>query len=348
MRNVTDNKTFWRTMKPFFSDKALGKNTITLVEGNDIISEDVEVANTLNSFFKNAVKHLGITIPSEYITDTSNVNDPIDNIIVKFSNRPSIININNNIEKSSFSFTEILVKDVDTIINDLDSKKACKSSIPVKLLKEYSSICSEPLTNLINRGLRTSTFYQNLKYADLTPVHKKDATTDKKNYRPISLLPAISKIFERVIVQQVGAYIDTILSPFLCGYRKGYNAQHALLSLLEKWRVTLDNKGYGGAVLMDLSKAFDTLNHDLLIAKLHAYGFDKKSLKLLKSYLTNRWQRTKVNTSFSSWTELLIGVPQGSVLGPLLFNLFINNFFFQIPKLIFAITLMIIPSTHVI
>ena len=89
-------------MKPFFSDKALGKNTITLVEGNDIISEDVEVANTLNSFFKNAVKHLGITIPSEYITDTFNVNDPIDNIIVKFSNHPSIININNNIEKSSF------------------------------------------------------------------------------------------------------------------------------------------------------------------------------------------------------------------------------------------------------
>ena len=107
----------------------------------------------------------------------------------------------------------------------------------MKLLKEYSSICSEPLTNLINRGLRTSTFYQNLKDADLTPVHKKDATTDKKNYRPISLLPVTSKIFERVIVQQVGAYIDTILNPFLCGYRKGYNAQHALLSLLEKWRV---------------------------------------------------------------------------------------------------------------
>ena len=124
-----------------------------MVEGNDIISEDVEVANTLNSFFEKAVKHLGITILSEYITDTSNVNEPIDNIIVKFSNHPSIININNNIEKSSFCFTEILVKDVDTIINDLDSKKACKSnSIPVKLLKEYSSICSEPLTNLINRG----------------------------------------------------------------------------------------------------------------------------------------------------------------------------------------------------
>ena len=105
------------------------------------------------------------------ILPTHNENEPIDNIIVKFSNHPSIININNNIKKSTFSFNEIL--------NALDSKKACKSnSIPVKLIKEYSSICNEPLKNLINRGLRT--FDQNLKYADLTPVHKKDDTTDKK------------------------------------------------------------------------------------------------------------------------------------------------------------------------
>ena len=123
-------------------------------------------------------------------------------------------------------------------------------------------------------------------------------------------------------------YVDNFLSPYLCGYRKGFSTQQALPSLIEKWQNIWDKKGYGGALLMDLSNAFDTLNHDLLIAKLHAYGFTKESLKLIKSYLTNHCQRTKVNTNSSSWTELLIGVQQESVLGSLLFNIYINDLFY--------------------
>ena len=91
--------------------------------------------------------------------------------------------------------------------------------------------------------------------------------------------------------------------------REKDSVQHALIALLEKLRLSLDNKGYGGTILMDLSKAFDTLNHDLLIAKLHAYGFIKKASFFFPSYLSNRWQRTKINSSYSSWTELLLGVP---------------------------------------
>ena len=103
--------------------------------------------------------------------------------------------------------------------------------------------------------------------------------------------------------KQITAYMDEHLSQYLCGYRKGFNAQHALIALIEKWKESLDNKGYAGAIFMDLSKAFDTINHQLLVAKLYAYGFEKGALTLILNYLSNRWQRTKINTSFSSWSE---------------------------------------------
>ena len=283
-------------------------------------------------FFKNAVKSLNVGIPNEYISKKSTVsNDPIDTIISTYSNHPSIKLINDNVIKGKFSFNLASLYDVKNIIAKLDVKKASLSSrIPSKFIKDYSDFCSKPLTDIINDGIENSYFDIGLKYADLTPVHKSEDTTNKKNYRNISLLPAISKIFERFLHTQIVTYMEEFLSPFLCGYRKGYSAQYALLAMLEKWRISLDNGGYGGGILMDLSKAFDTLDHNLLIAKLFAYGFEKDALRLVKSYLSDRWQRVKINTSYSSWFALLVGMPQGSILGPLIFNLYINDLFFTI------------------
>ena len=122
--------------------------------------------------------------------------------------------------------------------------------------------------------------------------------------------------------------MENFLSSYLCGYRKNFSTQQALLALIENWKKVLDNKGFAGTVLMNLSNAFNTINHDLLVTKLHAYGFSKDSLKLLYCYLKNRWYRTKINHKFSSWKEFSSGVRQGSDLRPLLLNVYLKDLFF--------------------
>ena len=126
----------------------------------------------------------------------------------------------------------------------------------------------ETLQQFFNQALSTGEFPSNLKNSDLTSVFKKKDLLNKENYRPVSVLPIILKVFEK-LENQINLHIKSFSSSFLCGYRKGFNSQHALISLIERCQKPLDNKGYGGEVLMDISKAFDTLNHNLLIAKLH-------------------------------------------------------------------------------
>ena len=159
-------------------------------------------------------------------------------------------------------------------------------------------------------------------------MHKKEDRNDKNNYRPVSILPSISKIFEKMLYTQIYKYIEKKLSKYQCGFRKNFSAQHSIIFMLEKWKKSLDKKFCCGTLLTDLSKAFDCLLHDLLIAKLHAYGFNYLSLKLIYSYLKNRLQRVKINSMYSSWSEILTGVPQGSILGPLLFNIYLIDLFF--------------------
>ena len=122
------------------------------------------------------------------------------------------------------------------------------------------------------------------------------------------------------------------LSNYLCGFRKGYSTQYCLIVMLERWEKALDKQHLAGALLTDLSKAFDCLNHELLIAKLEAYGFDYSSLALVYSYLSERKQRTKINNSFSKWVDITTGIPQGSILGPLLFNIYLNDIFFSVKE----------------
>ena len=174
----------------------------------------------------------------------------------------------------------------------------------------------------INFCIEDSIFPSDLKVADVTSTFKKKSKTSKDKYRPINILPNISKIYERCLCNQIQTYFDNLLPKYQCGFRKGFNAQHCLVSMVEKWKESVDSCGAFSALMTDLSKAFDCLHHELLIAKLDAYGFDIKSVKLIQQHLSNRKQRVKVGNAYSSWKEFFYGIPQGSILCPLIFNIF--------------------------
>ena len=139
--------------------------------------------------------------------------------------------------------------------------------------------------------------------ADVTPLHKKGKKDLKENYRLVSILPVFSKVFERSMFAQMSSFFDNFLSKQQCGFWKGYSTKQCLLALLEKWKRAADSGQMFGALLTDLSKAFDCLDHELLIAKLNAYGFSLPALKLVYDYLSNRKQRIKVNRTYSSCLE---------------------------------------------
>ena len=171
-------------------------------------------------------------------------------------------------------------------------------------------------------------------------MFKKESCNDKRNYRPVSILSNISEIHERPLYKQLETYFESILSQYQCGFRKGFSVLITLPPMIEKWRESLNAGVKFGALLTVLSKAFDCLRHDLHIAKLHAYGLDMSSLRLLHSSLTKRRQRVKINNTYRS--EILFGVPQGSILGPLLFNIFLCGLFLLYPTLVLRTMLMII------
>ena len=316
-KKISDNRTFWKEIKPYFNDEGGMSSKITLVKRDKIIHKDKEIAETMNKYFVNITKTL------KY-----NTND-IDILTSQFRDHASIKKIELSypeIVPDTFKFTLVSSEDVKKEVMNLNVKKSSPSkAIPATILKQSVHIYLPFLTNCINHSFVANKFPDELKLSEVVPFYEKLDPLKKENYRPVSLLPRVSKVFERIIYKQIMSNVTNLFSDYITGFRKSHGSQHSLVKMSENWKSALDKSESVYALFIDLSKAFDTINHDLLLAKLKAYGFSREALALMCSYLKNRKQKVVINNSASTIQTFIAGIPQGSIDGSLLFNLFVND-----------------------
>ena len=210
-----------------------------------------------------------------------------------------------------FTFNHITKEEVINEIKNLDaSKSSQEDDIPTKIIKENSNIFSNFIYQSFNSMTDVCIFPTSLKLANTTPIYKKGSKNSKENYRPVSILPNISKIYERCLFKPISNYFEDIFSKFQCSFRQDLSSEYCLVFLIEKWKKSVDKGKTFAALLKDLSKAFDCLLHDLIIAKLNAYEFSLSAARLMQGYLSNRKQRTNINTAYISWEKILLVFPK--------------------------------------
>jgi hypothetical protein len=281
---------------------------VTLNSNNTLITKPDDVANLFNNYFTSVADSIRAKIP-------------------RFGNFEPYINKLNS--PNSFFFKPVTTEEMVKIIRSLNSSKASGPySIPSKIFDSLPFEIADLLTKIINLSFETGIFPDSLKIVKVIPIFKnKGSNQDQNNYRPISLSSNVDKIFEKLVHARLISFLDKheILFKRQFGFRKGHSTTHTLINLTEEIRKHLDKGQFSCGVFIDLQKAFDTVDHNILLRKLELYGIRGLGNNWFRSYLTNRKQYVYLSGAKSRTLRILHGVPQGSVLGPLLFILYIND-----------------------
>ena len=285
-QQINDPQKTWKTINSILNRNQSNNTNIQHLSINgQKIDEPSSISNSLNNYFVEIGQKLTSALPS---TDTQ---------------YQQYLNAQSN---PTFKFEPVTEETVSKTIDSLCNKTSCTSDeISTILIKALKQELSTPITIIANQIINTSTFPDALKIAKVIPIHKKDNPHDCNNYRPISILPAISKIYEKILLHQLHEHfqLNNLFYNSQYGFRKKRSTEHAALELIDRILTDMDNNRIPISIFLDLSKAFDTLNHNILLNKLQHYGIRNQSLELCRSYLTNRKQYT-INSSVPSEMHL--------------------------------------------
>ena len=298
-------KKSWEILKSLLGSKVDKKNASIIFDQVDTEPEMLNIVNNFNDFFST----IGSTLAND-IND--NDTSPIENA---------------TFNPNSFFLFSPTEAEISIIVSDLKMTKSHIDTLPVKLFKKLSYILLYPLQKVIDASFRTGIFPKHLKIARITPIHKNGEFSVPSNFRPISSLPYISKIYEKLMVNRLISFCVkfSILSDVQFGFQSGISTSDALFKITESIYKALDNKSHHISILLDIRKAFDCVDHIILLRKLHHYGIRGVPWKWFQSYLSDRQCYLEINSIKSNLNTFNTGVPQGSILGPILFLIYVNN-----------------------